>query len=152
MRPQASAACCKHSFDSLPKGTEKVLRHGWCHTGDLACSDQHEYIKITRRIKELIIRGGENIAPVEVEEVVAQHPAVLDRAVVGAPHEELGEVPVVFVVPEDQASFEPDDYLDYCAKHLARYKVPAEVMVTDAIPRTGSGKRMRFKLREQLLH
>jgi hypothetical protein len=69
-----------------------------------------------------------------------------------SPHEELSEVLVVFVVPEDQASFEPDDFLDYCAKHLAHYKVPAEVMVTDAIPRTGSGKRMRFKLREQLLH
>ena len=146
------AVCCKCSFDSLPKGTEKVLRHGWCHTGDLACSDQHEYIKITGRVKELIIRGGENIASVEVEEVVTQHPAVLDSAVVGAPHEELGEAPVVFVVPEDQASFELDDFLDYCAKHLVRYNVPAEVMVTDAIPRPGSGKTMRLKLREQLLH
>ena len=142
--------CCKCSFDSLPKGTEKVLRHGWCHTGDLSCSDQHEYIKITGRIKELIIRGGENITPVEVEEVVTQHPAVADCAVVGAPHEELGEVPVVFVVPENETELEPDDILDYCSKHLARYKVPAEIMVTDAIPRTGSGKTMRFKLQKQL--
>jgi long-chain acyl-CoA synthetase len=139
-------------YHNLPEETDDVLHHGWYRTGDLACSNEHGYIKITGRIKELIIRGGENIAPVEIEEVVAQHPAVLDCAVVGAPHEELGEVPVVFVVPEDQATFEPDDLLDYCAKHLARYKIPAEVMVTDAIPRTGSGKTMRFKLREQLPH
>jgi len=137
-------------YHNLPKETDNVLRHGWCHTGDLVCSDQHEYIKITGRIKELIIRGGENITPVEVEEVVTQHPAVADCAVVGAPHEELGEVPVVFVVPEDETELEPDDILDYCSKHLARYKVPAEIMVTDAIPRTGSGKTMRFKLQKQL--
>jgi len=139
-------------YHNLPKETDNVLHHGWYRTGDLACSNEHGYLKITGRIKELIIRGGENITPVEVEEVVTQHPAVADCAVVGAPHEELGEVPVVFVVPENETELEPDDILDYCSKHLARYKVPAEIMVTDAIPRTGSGKTMRFKLREQLLH
>ena len=85
------------------------------------------------------------------EEVVAQHPAVADCAVVGASHEKLGEVPVVFVVPEDETEFETDDLLDYCSEYLARYKVPDEVVVTNAIPRTGSGKTMRFKLQEQLL-
>jgi acyl-CoA synthetase (AMP-forming)/AMP-acid ligase II len=139
-------------YHDLPEETDNVLHHGWYHTGDLACSNEHGYIKITGRIKELIIRGGENIAPVEVEEVVAQHPAVADCAVVGVPHESLGEVPVVFVVPEDEVELEPDDLLDYCSEHLARYKVPDKVMVTNAIPRTGSGKTMRFKLQEQLSH
>jgi len=138
-------------YHNLPDETDNVLHHGWYRTGDLACSNENGYLKITGRLKELIIRGGENIAPVEVEELVAQHPAVADCAVVGAPHEELGEVPVVFVVPEDEAEFEPDDLLDYCSEYLARYKVPDEVVITDAIPRTGSGKTMRFKLQEQLL-
>jgi rifamycin polyketide synthase module 1/2/3 len=137
-------------YHNLPEETEDTLRHGWYRTGDLACSNEHGYLKITGRIKELIIRGGENIAPVEVEEVVAQHPAVADCAVVGAPHKELGEVPVAFVVPEDGVELDPNDLLDYCSEHLARYKVPDEVKVTDVIPRTGSGKTMRFKLQEQL--
>src|SRR5215203_1620516 len=138
-------------YHNLPEETGNVLHHGWYRTGDLACSNENGYLKITGRIKELIIRGGENIAPVEVEEVVAQHPTVADCAVVGASHEKLGEVPVVFVVPKDEAEFEPDDLLDYCSEYLARYKVPDEVVITDAIPRTGSGKTMRFKLQEQLL-
>jgi rifamycin polyketide synthase module 1/2/3 len=138
-------------YHNLPEETGNVLHHGWYRTGDLACSNENGYLKITGRIKELIIRGGENIAPVEVEEVVAQHSTVADCAVVGASHEKLGEVPVVFVVPESEAEFETNDLLDYCSEYLARYKVPDEVVVTDAIPRTGSGKTMRYKLQEQLL-
>lgn len=137
-------------YHNRPEETEEVLRGGWYHTGDLARSDEHGYLRITGRIKELIIRGGENIAPAEIEEVVMQHPAILDCAVVGAPHEALGEVPVVFVVPEDPSAFDPDDLLAYCAKRLTHFKVPAEAIMTDTVPRTGSGKVMRFKLREGL--
>jgi acyl-CoA synthetase (AMP-forming)/AMP-acid ligase II len=138
-------------YHNRPEETEEALSGGWFHTGDLARSDENGYLRITGRIKELIIRGGQNIAPVEVEEVVAQHPAVLDCAVVAAPHEDLGEVPIAFVVPEDEATFDPEDLLTYCEEHLVRYKVPAEVMMIDSIPRTGSGKTMRFKLQERLL-
>lgn len=139
-------------YHNRPEETDKVLQNGWYRTGDLACADEHGYVKITGRIKELIIRGGENIAPVEVEEVVSRHPAVLDSAVVGAPHDALGEVPVVFVVPEEPDLFDPEDLLAHCTEHLTHFKVPAQVVVTDAIPRTGSGKTMRFKLQQRLPH
>jgi acyl-CoA synthetase (AMP-forming)/AMP-acid ligase II len=137
-------------YHNRPEETEEVLSGGWFHTGDLARSDEHGYLRITGRIKELIIRGGQNIAPVEVEEVVAQHSAVVDCAVVAAPHEDLGEVPIAFVVPQNEATFDAEELLTYCSKHLVRYKVPAEAMVIDSIPRTGSGKTMRFKLQERL--
>ena len=86
-------------YHNKPEETEKALRNGWYHTGDLAKSDENGFLTITGRLKELIIRGGQNIAPAEIEEVVNTFEAVLDCAVVGAPHEHLGEVPVLFVVP-----------------------------------------------------
>ena len=82
-----------------PEETAKALRNGWYHTGDLAKADENNFLTITGRLKELIIRGGQNIAPAEIEEVVNTFAPVLDCAVVGAPHEHLGEVPVLFVVP-----------------------------------------------------
>ena len=81
-----------------PEETAKALRNGWYHTGDLAKADANNFLTITGRLKELIIRGGQNIAPAEIEEVVNTFAPVLDCAVVGAPHEHLGEVPVLFVV------------------------------------------------------
>lgn len=137
-------------YHNRPEETEEALSGGWFHTGDLARSDEHGYLRITGRIKELIIRGGQNVAPAEVEEVVAQHPTVLDCAVVGSPHEALGEVPVVFVVAEDEDAFDADELLAFCDQHLVRYKVPTETILIDSIPRTGSGKTMRFKLQERL--
>ena len=82
-----------------PEETAKALRDGWYHTGDLAKADENNFLTITGRLKELIIRGGQNIAPAEIEEVVNTFEPVLDCAVVGMPHEHLGEVPVLFVVP-----------------------------------------------------
>ena len=86
-------------YHNKPEETEKVLRGGWYRTGDLAKSDENGFLTITGRLKELIIRGGQNIAPAEIEEVVNTFEAVLDCAVVGVPHEHLGEVPALFVVP-----------------------------------------------------
>ena len=82
-----------------PEETAKALRNGWYHTGDLARADANGFLTITGRLKELIIRGGQNIAPAEIEEVVNTFAPVLDCAVVGAPHAHLGEVPLLFVVP-----------------------------------------------------
>ena len=133
-----------------PEETAKALRDGWYHTGDLARSDENSFLTITGRLKELIIRGGQNIAPAEIEEVVNAFPPVLDCAVVGAPHEHLGEVPVLFVVARAGGTVETDALLGHCRAHLSAYKVPHAVRLTAEIPRTGSGKIIRYKLRELL--
>ena len=136
-------------YHNKPEETEKALRNGWYHTGDLAKSDENGFLTITGRLKELIIRGGQNIAPAEIEEVVNTFEAVLDCAVVGAPHEHLGEVPVLFVVPRPGRTIESEALLAHCRTHLSAYKVPQTVRLIAEIPRTGSGKIIRYKLREQ---
>ena len=100
------------------------------------------------RLKELIIRGGQNIAPSEIEEAANLHDSVLDCAVAGASHDHLGEVPMIYVVPRPGAGISPDALLSCCRESLSSYKVLTAVHVVDAIPRTGSGKIMRFKLLE----
>lgn len=137
-------------YHKKPAETASALKHGWYYTGDLAKSDANGFLTITGRLKELVIRGGQNIAPAEVEEAVCAHDAVLDCAVVGAPHEHLGEVPVVFVVPRPGMTVVTDVLIDHCRQRLSAYKVPAEVHLVNEIPRTGSGKIIRFKLKETL--
>ena len=137
-------------YHNKPEETEKALRNGWYHTGDLAKSDENGFLTITGRLKELIIRGGQNIAPAEIEEVVNGFDTVLDCAVVGGPHEHLGEVPILFVVPRPGQTVEAEALLAHCRQHLSAYKVPQTVRLTQEIPRTGSGKIIRYKLREQL--
>ena len=136
-------------YHNKPTETEAALREGWYHTGDLAKSDPNGYLTITGRLKELIIRGGQNIAPAEIEEVVLGCEVVVDCAVIGAPHAHLGEVPTLFVVPRNESS-DPSIILEHCRRHLSAYKIPTAVHFVDQIPRTGSGKIMRFKLRERL--
>ncbi len=137
-------------YHNKPTETAAALKNGWYHTGDLAKADANGYLTITGRLKELIIRGGQNIAPGEVEEAVLRHPAILDCAAVGVEHKHLGEIPVVFVVLREGKSVEADALIEFTKAHLSAYKVPAEVHVVKEIPRTGSGKVMRFKLKETI--
>lgn len=139
-------------YHNKPEETRNALREGWYHTGDLARSDDDGFLTITGRLKELIIRGGQNIAPAEIEEVVNAHPAVLDCAVVGMTHEHLGEVPALFIVTRPGHVIENDALLVHCRTHLSAYKVPHTVQTIAEIPRTGSGKIIRYKLRELLSH
>ncbi|WP_345622332.1 beta-ketoacyl synthase N-terminal-like domain-containing protein, partial [Streptomyces ziwulingensis] len=132
-------------YHNQPEATEEALRDGWFHTGDLARRDGTGYLTITGRIKELIIRGGENIHPAEVDEVLRSVPGVADAAVVGKPHEVLGEVPVAFLVP-DEEGFDPEALLAACRARLSYFKVPEELYETDRIPRTASGKITRHVL------
>ncbi|MHC2463351.1 class I adenylate-forming enzyme family protein [Bradyrhizobium embrapense] len=136
-------------YRNKPKETASALRKGWYHTGDLAKSDPAGYLTITGRIKELIIRGGQNIAPAEIEEVVVRFPQVKDCAVVGVKHATLGEVPCLFVVASE-GEFDVAALMDHCRAHLSAYKIPEATHVVGEIPRTGSGKIMRFKLVEAL--
>jgi long-chain acyl-CoA synthetase len=137
-------------YHNKPDETQKVLQNGWYHTGDLAKSDENGFLTITGRLKELIIRGGQNIAPAEIEEVVNTFTAVLDCAVVGVPHEHLGEVPALFVVARPGHSFDNAALLAHCRMQLSAYKVPHSVQLIAEIPRTGSGKIIRYKLREMM--
>ena len=136
-------------YHNKPAETASALRKGWYHTGDLAKSDPAGYLTITGRIKELIIRGGQNIAPAEIEEVVVRHPQVRDCAVVGLKHATLGEVPCLFVVAKENGLDIPS-LMDHCRSHLSAYKIPEATHLVGEIPRTGSGKIMRFKLVEML--
>ncbi|MDM0071496.1 AMP-binding protein [Variovorax sp. J31P207] len=137
-------------YFNKPMETAQALANGWYHTGDLAESDENGFITITGRLKELIIRGGQNIAPAEVEDAVLSHPAVLDCAAVGMPHPHLGEVPVACVVLRDGQAADAEAIRAHCAQLLSAYKVPQTIEFVQAIPRTGSGKIMRFKLRDAL--
>lgn len=137
-------------YHNRPEATAQVLHHGWYHTGDLARRDANGFLTITGRIKELIIRGGENIYPAEVEQVLLGAPGVADAAVVGCPHPDLGEVPVAFVVPETPGMLAAEPVLDACRRSLSAFKVPERLVQADQIPRTGSGKVLRYQLRERL--
>ncbi len=133
-----------------PEETSKAVVDGWYRTGDLAKCDRNGFLTITGRLKELIIRGGQNIAPAEIEESILLLDAIADCAVIGIPHTMLGEVPVACVVLKVPASFDHNLVIHHCKERLSAYKVPDRVYVVAEIPRTGSGKILRVKLRESL--
>lgn len=135
-----------------PQETAGTLAGGWLRTGDLAVADQDGYVRIVDRLKDLIISGGENISPAEVEEVLFRHPAVADCAVIGVPDERWGEVGRAVVVA--RPGFPADEglaaaLLAFAAGHLARYKVPKSVVFVESVPRSGAGKALKSVLREQ---
>jgi rifamycin polyketide synthase module 1/2/3 len=137
-------------YHDRPQETAATLRDGWYRSGDLGRLDRHGNLSITGRLKDIIIRGGENIAPAEIESVVIELGAVDDCAVVGVEHAELGEVPVLAVV--GAAGTEPGELAEtviaFCRERLPRYKQPDRVVVVQTVPRTGSGKVKRHTLRE----
>jgi acyl-CoA synthetase (AMP-forming)/AMP-acid ligase II len=137
-------------YHRLPDATAAAIVDGWYRTGDLARRDEHGYLRISGRTKELIIRGGENVYPAEVEDALLADGVVADAAVVGVPHEHLGEVPVAFVVARDGVPVDHDAVLDGARRRLSAFKVPDRLVEVDAIPRTGSGKILRFRLRESI--
>ncbi|WP_230514353.1 type I polyketide synthase, partial [Salinispora arenicola] len=135
-------------YHNSPEATAKAMRDGWFRTGDLARRDGAGYLTISGRIKELVIRGGENIHPVEVEAVLRTVPGVADVAVAGVPHETLGEVPVAYVIPGPDG-FDVESLVTRCREQLSAYKVPHQVHEVASIPRTASGKVQRRLLVEQ---
>jgi long-chain acyl-CoA synthetase len=134
-----------------PDATAEALRGGWLHTGDVGSFDDDGYLTLRDRSKDLIISGGMNIYPREVEETLLRHPDVGAVSVVGRPDAEWGEAVVAFVVADDSAAPPPVDDLDRtCLDHLARFKRPKEYRFVDALPSNNYGKVLKRELRDQL--
>ena len=133
-----------------PDATAETLRDGWIHTGDLARIDERGLLRLAGRSKEMFIRGGYNVYPVEVESVLASHPAVLDVAVVARPDDVLGEIGVAVIVPP--AGHAPptlDELRAFAAERLAAYKRPEAIEIVDELPLTAMQKLDRRALRDQ---
>ncbi len=133
-----------------PDATQAAIRNGWLHTGDLGTMDDEGYFYIVGRKKEMIIRGGENIYPKEIEEVLYRHPAVLDAAVIGLPHPIWGEEVVAAIVLREDQSVSEQEIIDYCRQHLADYKCPRQVRLVASFPRTATGKTQKPELVKML--
>jgi fatty-acyl-CoA synthase len=131
-----------------PESTQTAIRDGWFHTGDMATMDEHGYILIKDRSKDIIISGGENISSVEIEVALYAHPAVFECAVVAAPDEKWGEIPVALVVLKPGAAASADDLIDHCKQNLAGFKVPKRVEIREQLPKGGTGKILKAELRE----
>jgi fatty-acyl-CoA synthase len=132
------------------KATKEAYLNKYMTAGDIAIRDEEGYIYIVDRIKDMIIRGGVNIYPVEIEEVLATMPAIKDVAVVGKKDEELGETVAAFIVPEEGSQITEEDIQVYCADKMANYKIPTTIIYIDKIPRTPTGKILKRDLRLKL--
>lgn len=132
-----------------PQDTAETLRGGWLRTGDMAVWDQHGYVTIVDRKKEIIISGGENISSLELEKVLAAHPAVFECAVIAVPDEKWGETPKALVVLKEHASASETELLTYLRGHIAKFKVPQSVEFLETLPKGGTGKILKKLLREK---
>jgi acyl-CoA synthetase (AMP-forming)/AMP-acid ligase II len=133
-----------------PEATADTVVDGWLHTGDVGRFDEDGYLLLVDRIKDMIIRGGENLYPKEIENVLHAHPGVMEAAVIGAPHPDLGEEPVAHVVRYPGATATADDLLAHCREALARVKVPTRIEMCDELPKNAVGKIDKPALRSAL--
>jgi fatty-acyl-CoA synthase len=136
-------------WDDPERTAEAIDESGWMHTGDLATMDDDGYVQIVGRSKDMIIRGGENVYPREVEEFLYKHPDVQDVAVVGVPDERYGEEIMAWLIPRAGAELDPEQVREFCRGKIAHFKVPRYVEVVDEFPMTVTGKVQKFKLRER---
>jgi fatty-acyl-CoA synthase len=132
-----------------PEKTADVLRNGWMHTGDLATMDADGYLNIVGRIKDMVIRGGENVYPREVEEFLYTHPDIVDAQVIGVPDAKYGEELMAWVRLRDGASLDADALREFCTGKLAHYKIPRYVHVVDEFPMTVTGKVRKVQMRQE---
>ncbi len=132
-----------------PEATADAIRNGWFHTGDVGVMDDEGYLYIVDRMKDMIISGGENIYPAEVEDALYKHPDIAEVAVIGVPDERWGEVVCAIVVAKPDTSPTEQDIIDFTQDKLARYKQPRSVVFTDALPRNPAGKVLKFELRKR---
>jgi fatty-acyl-CoA synthase len=127
---------------------EAIDSRRWMHTGDLATMDDQGYVRIVGRSKDMVIRGGENVYPREIEEFLYTHPEIADVQVIGVPDERYGEELMAWVVMREGAALTEEGVRDFCRDRIAHYKVPRYVKFVDAFPMTVTGKVQKYKLRE----
>jgi fatty-acyl-CoA synthase len=139
-------------YYKMPEETAKVIdKEGWLHTGDLAIMDENGYCKITGRIKQMIIRGGENIYPKEIEEYLYTHPKISDVQVYGVPDKKYGEQVMAAIILKKGMEMTEEEAKAFCRDKIANYKIPKYVKFVDGYPMTASGKIQKFKLREMAI-
>ncbi len=155
-RGKQGELCCRgylvmRGYYKMPEATAAAIdRDGWLHTGDLATMDDHGYCRITGRIKDMVIRGGENVYPRELEELLYTHPKVRDVQVFGVPDPRLGEEIAAWVRLQEGVTATAEEIRDFCRERVARYKVPRYVRFVDEYPLTVTGKVQKFKMREMM--
>ena len=131
--------------------TQASIRDGWMHTGDLAVMDEAGYCAITGRVKDMIIRGGENIYPKEIEDFLFRHPDVQMVQVFGIPDDKYGEEICAWVVPKAESDLTDSDIIEFCRGQIAHFKVPRHVRIVSEIPMTVTGKPKKFVMREEMI-
>ena len=145
----ARGPCTMLEYNDSPQATDEAVdREGWLHTGDLGTMDERGYVTITGRVKDMIIRGGENHFPAEIENVLLEHESVAEVSVVGIPDDRWGEVIAAFIRPATEGGLNRNDLHRHCRRHLAPQKTPAIWCEVAGFPQTGSGKIRKFRLRD----
>jgi fatty-acyl-CoA synthase len=137
-------------WNDAEKTSESIDAAGWMHTGDLAVMDEEGYVNIVGRVKDMIIRGGENVYPREIEEYLYRHPQIQEVAVFGVPDKKFGEQVAAWVKLRDGETASEDQIRDYCREQIAHYKVPAYIRFVEDFPMTVTGKIQKFKMSEQM--
>ena len=140
---------CFQRYDGLPEATERVFRDGWFTAGDLARVDEEGYVYIVDRRTDLILSGGENIYPAEIEDVLVRHPGIAELAVIGIPHPIWGEAVHAVIVATGQEPITLDALDEFCKGRLANYKRPRSIELVDSLPKTATGKILRRTLKDQ---
>ncbi|WP_203555990.1 AMP-binding protein [Bacillus sp. B15-48] len=140
-------------YDNMPAETAKVITpDGWFHSGDIGTMDERGFLRITGRIKDMIIRGGENIYPAEIEQLLKSHPKVADATVIGVPDPVFGEQVAAVIIPQSEEDPPvPDELSEYCKTNLAGYKRPRQWYFVSEFPITATGKLQKYRLKEQIL-
>jgi fatty-acyl-CoA synthase len=138
-------------WDDEERTRETIDAAGWLHSGDLAQMDEEGYVQIVGRIKDMIIRGGENIYPREVEEFLYTHPDIQEVQVFGVPDQRFGEIVCAWVQLKEGASLTEEDVKDFCRDQITHFKVPSLIRFVDEFPMTVTGKIQKFKMRDAML-
>lgn len=132
-------------YYNKPEATAEKIREGWLHTGDMAVKDVEGYVRITGRLTDMIIVGGFNTYPAEIEDFFLRHPKVLDVSIVGVPDPIMGEAVMAFVIAKEGIALAPEEIVAFARGKIANFKVPKYVEIVDRFPLTGSGKVQKFK-------